>query len=114
LAIVLISSRLVFNSFLNASSRVLMGVSMSAITSFLRNKNTIKITTITNNTNITAQLAVKPKSCLFIGDDKNDMIAGKNAGIKTVAVAYGYGKVEQDWGYDFLVNTVKELEKWIL
>ncbi|CAB9539001.1 Similar to phosphoglycolate phosphatase, clustered with ubiquinone biosynthesis SAM-dependent O-methyltransferase [uncultured Gammaproteobacteria bacterium] len=61
-----------------------------------------------------AQLAVKPKSCLFIGDDKNDMIAGKNAGIKTVAVAYGYGKVEQDWGYDFLVNTVKELEKWIL
>jgi phosphoglycolate phosphatase-like HAD superfamily hydrolase len=63
---------------------------------------------------VTECLAVKPKSCLFIGDDKNDMIAGKNAGIKTVAVAYGYGKVEQDWGYDFLVNTVKELEKWIL
>jgi 3-deoxy-D-manno-octulosonate 8-phosphate phosphatase KdsC-like HAD superfamily phosphatase len=26
-----------------------------------------------------AQLAVDPKSCLFVGDDKNDMIAGKNA-----------------------------------
>lgn len=61
-----------------------------------------------------AKLAVDPQSCLFIGDDKNDMIAGKNAGIKTVAVTYGYGKVEQDWGYDFLINTVKELEKWIL
>ena len=61
-----------------------------------------------------AQLAVEPKSCLFIGDDKNDMIAGKNAGIKTVAVTYGYGKVEQNWGYDYLINTVKELEKWIL
>jgi hypothetical protein len=31
-------------------------------------------------------------SCLFVGDDKNDMIAGNNAGIKTVAVTYGYGK----------------------
>jgi phosphoglycolate phosphatase-like HAD superfamily hydrolase len=40
-----------------------------------------------------AQLAVDPKSCLFVGDDKNDMIAGKNAGIKTVAVTYGFGTV---------------------
>ncbi len=61
-----------------------------------------------------AQLAVKPASCLFIGDDKNDMLAGKNAGIKTVAVTYGYGVVEQDWGYDFLIDTAKELEKWIV
>ncbi|SMN01943.1 Similar to phosphoglycolate phosphatase, clustered with ubiquinone biosynthesis SAM-dependent O-methyltransferase [uncultured Candidatus Thioglobus sp.] len=60
-----------------------------------------------------AKLAIKAETCLFIGDDKNDMIAGKNAGIKTIAVTYGYSKVEQDWGYDYLINTVKELEKWI-
>lgn len=56
-----------------------------------------------------AQLAIEPKRCLFVGDDKNDMLAGKNAGIKTVAVTYGYGKVEQDWNYDYLVNQVTEI-----
>ncbi len=56
-----------------------------------------------------AQLSVSPQNCLFIGDDKNDMVAGKNAQIKTVAVTYGYGKVEQDWGYDYLVDQVEEI-----
>jgi N-acetyl-D-muramate 6-phosphate phosphatase len=56
-----------------------------------------------------AQLAVGPKNCLFVGDDKNDMLAGANAGIKTVAVTYGYGKVEQDWNYDYLVQKPAEI-----
>jgi len=60
-----------------------------------------------------AQLGVSPQDCLFVGDDKNDIAAGKNANIKTVAVTYGYGKVEPDWGYDYLVNMPKEIEKWI-
>ena len=56
-----------------------------------------------------AQLGVLPQSCLFVGDDKNDMVAGKNANIKTVAVTYGYGKVESDWNYNYLVNQVEEI-----
>ena len=56
-----------------------------------------------------AQLAVEPKSCLFVGDDKNDMLAGANAGIKTIAVTYGYSKVSQDWNYDYLIDQVEEL-----
>jgi phosphoglycolate phosphatase len=60
-----------------------------------------------------AQLAVDPKSCLFVGDDKNDMIAGKNAGIKTVAVTYGYGTVAQDWGYDYLIDYPQEIQRLI-
>jgi 2-phosphoglycolate phosphatase len=56
-----------------------------------------------------AQLGVLPQSCLFVGDDKNDMVAGKNANIKTVAVTYGYGKVESDWNYDYLVDQVEEI-----
>jgi phosphoglycolate phosphatase len=61
-----------------------------------------------------AQLAVSPSHCLFVGDDKNDMLAGQNANIKTVAVTYGYGKVTKDWECDFVIDTPKELEKWIL
>jgi phosphoglycolate phosphatase len=37
------------------------------------------------------------------------MLAGANAGIKTVAVTYGYGKVEQDWNYDYLVQKPAEI-----
>lgn len=60
-----------------------------------------------------AQLAVEPTSCLYIGDDKNDMLAGKNAGIKTVAVTYGYSKVTDDWDYDSLVNHPKDIQELI-
>ncbi len=56
-----------------------------------------------------AQLAIDPRRCLFIGDDKNDMLAGTNANIKTVAVTYGYGKVEKNWNYDYLITHPSEL-----
>jgi N-acetyl-D-muramate 6-phosphate phosphatase len=56
-----------------------------------------------------AQFSVDPKRCIFVGDDKNDMLAGSNAGIKTVAVTYGYGNVEQNWNYDYKINHVQEL-----
>ena len=56
-----------------------------------------------------AQLGVLPKNCLFVGDDKNDMLAGHKAQIKTVAVNYGYGNVEKDWNYDYLINSAEEL-----
>ncbi len=61
-----------------------------------------------------AQLAINPSQCLFVGDDNNDMLAGQNANIKTVAVTYGYGKVTNSWECDFVIDTPKELEKWIL
>ena len=60
-----------------------------------------------------AQLAVEPRRCIFVGDDKNDMLAGSNAGIKTVAVTYGYGNVEQNWNYDYKINHVQELLEFI-
>ncbi len=62
----------------------------------------------------TAQLSVLPSQCLFIGDDENDIIAGRNAQIKTVAVRYGYGTVFADWGYDFVVDKPEEITQWIL
>lgn len=60
-----------------------------------------------------AQFAIDPKRCIFVGDDKNDMLAGSNAGIKTVAVTYGYGNVEQNWNYDYKINHVQELLEFI-
>ena len=56
-----------------------------------------------------AQLGISPQHCWFVGDDKNDMLAGKNAQIKTIAVTYGYGKVGQDWGYDYLIEQPSEI-----
>jgi len=56
-----------------------------------------------------AQLSVSPQHCWFVGDDKNDILAGKNAQIKTIAVTYGYGKVGQDWGYDYLIEQPSEI-----
>lgn len=56
-----------------------------------------------------AQLAINPKRCIFVGDDKNDMLAGGNSGIQTVAVTYGYGQVESDWNYDYKINHPQEL-----
>ena len=56
-----------------------------------------------------AQLSISPQHCWFIGDDKNDMVAGKNAQIKTIAVTYGYGKVRQDWDYDYLIEQPSEI-----
>lgn len=36
------------------------------------------------------QLNVLPERCLYVGDDERDIVAGRAAGMLTVAAAYGY------------------------
>ena len=36
------------------------------------------------------QISKKSNQCIYIGDDERDIIAGKEAGMKTIAVTYGY------------------------
>ena len=36
------------------------------------------------------QLGVAPGRCLYVGDDERDIVAGRAAGMSTVAAAYGY------------------------
>ncbi len=36
------------------------------------------------------QLNVEPGRCLYVGDDERDIVAGRAAGMQTVAAAYGY------------------------
>ena len=53
-----------------------------------------------------------PNKSLYVGDDIRDVIAGKAAGMKTVAAAYGYCGCEEPpeaWGADFIIQTPHEL-----
>lgn len=59
------------------------------------------------------ELGVRVDDCVFIGDDENDILAAKNAKMKSIAVTYGYGKNPETWGADWVINNTKELEKWI-
>jgi N-acetyl-D-muramate 6-phosphate phosphatase len=36
------------------------------------------------------QLGVRPESCVYVGDDERDIVAGRAAGMSTVAACYGY------------------------
>ncbi len=62
------------------------------------------------------QAAVKPQECVYIGDASHDIIAGKNAQMKTLAALYGYLKPEdmpETWGADALIKSPKQLATWI-
>ncbi|MBU3589643.1 HAD family hydrolase [Polynucleobacter sp. 80A-SIGWE] len=55
---------------------------------------------------------VDPASSVYVGDDIRDILAGKAAGMKTIAAAYGYCGCDEPpeaWGADYLVRHPKEL-----
>lgn len=55
---------------------------------------------------------IDPAQSLYIGDDIRDIVAGKAAGMKTIAAAYGYCGCEEPpeaWGADYLVQHPLEL-----
>lgn len=60
-----------------------------------------------------ARLAnIDPTKSVYVGDDIRDIMAGKAAGMKTIAAAYGYCGCEEPpeaWGADYLVYHPKEL-----
>lgn len=52
------------------------------------------------------QLDLLPERCVYVGDDERDMIAGRAAGMPTVAAAYGYlgGTTDiKHWNADFTI-----------
>lgn len=55
---------------------------------------------------------IDPSKSVYVGDDLRDIVAGKAAGMKTIAAAYGYCGCEEPpeaWGADYLVRHPKEL-----
>ncbi len=51
-------------------------------------------------------IQIAPEHCLYVGDDERDIQAGRAAGMKTIAVRYGYlnGSDPAAWGADAIVD----------
>nr|WP_145546131.1 HAD-IA family hydrolase [Variovorax boronicumulans] len=51
-------------------------------------------------------LEVDPAACIYVGDDARDIVAGRAAGMATVAACYGYlGPVDTaEWGADAAID----------
>lgn len=61
-----------------------------------------------------ARMGLSPQHCIYVGDDERDIIAGKAAGMKTVAACYGYlGESSETahWQADAQINSPMELLK---
>ena len=60
------------------------------------------------------QMRLPTELCVMIGDDERDVVAGRDAGMATVAVEYGYiaSPIEQ-WGADAVVKTTQDLTRWL-
>lgn len=59
---------------------------------------------------------VKPEQCVYIGDAKHDITAGKNANMKTLAAVYGYltdADQPEQWGADALIESPAQISAWI-
>ena len=56
-------------------------------------------------------IKIAPEACLYVGDDERDIQAGRAAGMRTVAVRYGYlnGSDPTIWGAGHIINHPTEL-----
>ncbi len=55
---------------------------------------------------------IDPTKSIYVGDDIRDVIAGKAAGMRTVAAAYGYCGCKEPpeaWGADYIINHPSDL-----
>jgi len=62
------------------------------------------------------RMGVDPARCVYVGDDQRDIVAGRAAGMKTVAVAYGYLGAEADvtlWEADAVISLPLDLLQWL-
>ncbi len=59
------------------------------------------------------KLNLEPENCVMVGDTASDVGCGKQAGMETVAVSYGFRTREhlETLKPTYLVDTVKELKK---
>jgi phosphoglycolate phosphatase len=55
------------------------------------------------------RLSVRAENAIMVGDSNFDIEAGKAAGVKTIAVTYGYRPKEVLKGADFMIDSMDEL-----
>ena len=59
---------------------------------------------------------VPPGRCAYVGDDLRDMVAGRAAGMATLAAAWGYlgqGDPIEAWGADHVLSAPDQLLQWL-
>ena len=62
------------------------------------------------------RLGVAAERCVYIGDDHRDVVAGRAAGMATVAAGWGYlgvGKPIDDWEADVVMASPDALLQWL-
>ena len=59
----------------------------------------------------TERIGIAPRHCIYVGDDRRDVQAGKAAGMKTIVVKFGYlhGNDPETWAADAMIDTPQEL-----
>ena len=59
----------------------------------------------------TDRIGIKPNLCIYVGDDRRDVQAGRAAGMKTVVVKFGYlhGNDPETWAADAMIDTPLDL-----
>jgi phosphoglycolate phosphatase-like HAD superfamily hydrolase len=63
-----------------------------------------------------ARAGRRPEQCLYVGDAERDIVAGKQAGMKTLVALFGYigqDETPQNWGADGMVHTPLEILTWL-
>jgi len=62
------------------------------------------------------RLGVAPADCAYVGDDERDIVAGRAAGMLTLAAAWGYlgqGEPVQAWAADAVLDSPAALLQWL-
>ena len=62
------------------------------------------------------RLGVAPSGCVYVGDDERDVQAGRGAGMRTLAAAWGYlGQNEPiaNWNADAVISRPADLLQWL-
>jgi len=62
------------------------------------------------------QLGIDAAACVYVGDDARDVVAGRAAGMATLAAQWGYlgnGAGVHEWGADAVLGEPSELLNWL-
>jgi len=62
------------------------------------------------------RLDCRPQACVYVGDDARDVVAGRAAGMRTLAAAWGYlgtGQPPHAWGADAVLADADALLHWL-
>jgi len=59
------------------------------------------------------EIRLDPAQCLYLGDDLRDVQAARSAGMRPVAVAWGYGSGLKAWNADAVLERPGDLLEWL-